>query len=86
MDRYNKSFHAKTPAFDKHHKIYHFKTNMLGGFNRSLKIKSCRKVITKFIMVRKTVKLWIHSLVATLETHKKRAEWKQIIINTKEGP
>ena len=39
--------------------------------HRILKIKICRKIKTKIITVRKTVKLWIHGSVATLEAHKK---------------
>ena len=42
----------------------------VGWFFRILKNKSCRKIKTKIIPVRKTVKFWIHSSVATLEAHK----------------
>ena len=44
--------------------------NKLGDFHRILKIKSCRKIKTKIITVRKMVKLRIHSSVAPLEAHK----------------
>ena len=41
-----------------------------GDFRRILRIKSCRKIKTKFITVRKMVSLWFHSSVATLEAYK----------------
>ena len=44
--------------------------NKLGDFHRILKLKSCRKIKTKFITVRKMVKSRLHSSVATLEAHK----------------
>ena len=39
----------------------------MGDFHGILKIRSCRKIKTKIITVRKTVKLRILSSVATLE-------------------
>ena len=42
----------------------------MGDFHRILKIKRCRKTKTKIITFRKTVKLWFHSSVATLEAYK----------------
>ena len=48
----------------------HSKSNKLGDFHRVLRIKSCRKIKTKIITVRKMVKSWIHSSVATLQAHK----------------
>ena len=39
-------------------------------FHRILKIKNCRKIKTKISTVRKIVKSWIHSSVATLDAHK----------------
>ena len=44
--------------------------NTLGDFHRILKTKRCRKIKTNIITVRKMVKLWIYSSVATLEAHK----------------
>ena len=46
------------------------KENKLGDFHRNPKITGCRKIKTKIITVRKTVKLWILSSVATLEANK----------------
>ena len=59
------------------------KTNKLGGFHRILKIKICRKFKTKIIMVRKTVRLWSHSSVATLEAHKSENGVKTIFFKMK---
>ena len=42
----------------------------MGDFQRILKIKSCRKIKTKIITVRKMVILRIHSSVVTLEAYK----------------
>ena len=39
-------------------------------FSQHSKVKSCRKFKTKITTVRKMVKSWIHSSVATLEAHK----------------
>ena len=44
--------------------------NKLGDFRWILKIENCGKIKTKSTTVRKMVKLWIHSSVATLEAHK----------------
>ena len=47
-----------------------FQDKQAGFFHRVLKIENCRKIKTKIITVLKTVKLRIHSSVATLEAHK----------------
>ena len=45
-------------------------------FHRILKIRSCRKIKMKIITVRKTIQLWIHSSVGTLEAHKSESGMK----------
>ena len=52
--------------------------NKLNDFHCILKIKSCRKIKTKTITVRKMVKLRIHSSVATLEAYKSESGMKTI--------
>ena len=47
-----------------------FQANKLGEFHRILKIKSCRKIKTKNITVRKLVKSRIHISGATIESYK----------------
>ena len=47
-----------------------FQVEQNGRFQRILKFKSCRKIKTKIVTVRKMVKSRIHSSVATLEAHK----------------
>ena len=49
------------------------KDKKLCEFHRILKIRSCRKVVTKIIAVRITVKFWTLSSVAIVEAHKSRS-------------
>ena len=56
----------------------HSKTNKLADFHCIPKIKSCQKIKTKIITVRKMVKLRIHSSVATLEAYKSESGMKTI--------
>ena len=53
-----------------------FKIKTLGDFQRVLKLRNCRKTKTNIVTVRKLLKLWIHSSLATLEVHKSESRVK----------